>query len=558
MLTSRVLEVEMRGVATLGGVAILAAQPAVCLAAPTAADATRSPHLAQMLAAPPRAARALPPSGMPLPQVTPGPNALVYGYLAYWDDDLYTVPWDQLSHLAIFQADVHADGSLSSTSNFGDAATAVALAEPYGVRIHLCVTNFSSSEISSILDSPTNRGRLLDELRTWVDSTGAHGVNIDFEGLSSSSKANLVTFAEELEAEFGDDVVFATPAVDWGGAWDYSELTKHAYAFIMGYAYHWTGGDPGPNDPLYSSDFWGTYSLEWTIGDYLTYGADPDRVILGLPLYGQGWATADSARGADGIGNGWPVFFDDAWVEVDSYGRQWDADSATPWYYDGYNQVWYGDVDSVEQRITHALDSGLAGVGFWALHYDGDDPAMWAMIDALTTTDATGPGDTGDTTDTGDTGDTVDTEDTGPGSDPGVISADDLAANAGSPFLAYVGDTVVLSAAGSSGPPGVALSYAWEQVAGPAVALDDPTAEQPSFAVAEPGTTAFELTVSAYGVSSAPATSYVVVLDTAAGRRHAATGCGCGALGVPFGAWPVALGGLVLVLRRRRSSVSAR
>ena len=87
---------------------------------------------------------------------TPGPTSTVYGYQAYWDDDLYTVSWDSLSHIALFQADAEADGSLSSTTHWDEAELAVALAAPYGVKVHLCVTNFSSSEISSIVDSPDN------------------------------------------------------------------------------------------------------------------------------------------------------------------------------------------------------------------------------------------------------------------------------------------------------------------------------------------------------------------------------------------------------------------
>ena len=486
---------------------------------------------------------------------TSGPDVIVYGYQAYWSDDLYAVAWDELSHIAIFQASVSSNGSLSGTSYWSDADLAVSLGAPYGVKVHLCVTNFDSSEISSILGSSANRSNLITQLRTWVDSTGAHGVNIDFEGLSASASGNMVTFTQELADEFGDEVVLATPAVDWSGAWDYSELSKYAYLFIMGYGYHWTGGDPGPNDPLQSSSFWGTYSLEWTLDDYSSYGATPGKVILGLPLYGQEWATGSSALGANALGDGWSVTFDEAYGYAATYGRSWDADSSTPWYYDGYAQGWYGDVDSVRDRVGYAVSEGIGGIGFWALHYEGDDPAFWAMIHEETTF-AVDPGDTGDTDDPTDSEAPTDTgpadtgapEDTDP-TPSGPPTASDFAAEAGRPFLAYVGDTVILSGAGSDGPPGVALEYVWTQVAGPPVQLVGADTVNPSFKVEAPGTTSFELRVGAFGAVSEPDTSYVIVIDEDAGRRFAS---GCSSAPAPIAASGLVAAAAALLVRRRR------
>ena len=59
-----------------------------------------------------------------MPAPTPGPTVKVYGYQAYWDDDIFAVPYDDLSLLAIFNADVSSTGTLSNTSRWDDAATA--------------------------------------------------------------------------------------------------------------------------------------------------------------------------------------------------------------------------------------------------------------------------------------------------------------------------------------------------------------------------------------------------------------------------------------------------
>ncbi len=467
------------------------------------------------------------------PSATPGPDMTVYGYLAYWADDLDTVPWDNLSHIAVFQAGIDEDGNLTGTSTWDNADDVVARAEPYGVKTHLCVTNFSSGSIGAFLDSPTARSHAIDQLREWVDATGADGVNIDFEGLLSANKQDLVDFAEELNDEFGDEVVFATPAVDWNGAWDYSEITRFADVFIMGYGYHYSGsGTAGPVDPLYGGGVWGDHSLEWTVEDYLTYDADPDRVILGLPLYGYSWPVASNDVPADATGTGSAVFWVAAQDKAAQYGASFDEQSRTPYYYGGGRQGWYQNTDSVRERVIYTRESGIAGVGFWALNYDEQDPELWAMMDE----------ETNFTVDTGDTGDTGDTEETG---DTDQVYAQYIA-NVGLPFLAYVGDTVRLSGLDSTAPDGQDLEFRWTQVAGPAVELSDPSGAQPEFPLKETGTLAFELEVGDGVVWSPPATSYVIVIDPALGVQ----GCGCNS--TPWGGAWAGIAGL-LAYRRRRS-----
>ena len=354
---------------------------------------------------------ALPPPA----QATVGPDMTVYGYLAYWDDDLSTVPWDELSHLAVFAATAETDGSLTDTHNWDQAATAVSMAQAYGVKVHLCVLNFNSTELSALLNNPTARSTLVANLASWQASTGADGINVDFEGVPSDARAGLVSFTAELQAAVGE-VVHATPSVDWSNAWDYAALTDYADLFIMGYGYHWSGSSTaGPTDPLFagSGTIWSglnSYSLSWSLDDYIAEGADPDRIILGLPLYGRAYATGTSTIPASSLGDGGAVFFRDAWSAAALHGETYEPDSASLMAYDGYEQIWYGDADTVAERIAYARDvAGVGGIGFWALNYDDTDPAMWSAIRAETTWSTTSTTPTTGGTDTGSTGGTTPT-----------------------------------------------------------------------------------------------------------------------------------------------------
>lgn len=468
----------------------------------------------------------------PLPPPTPGPTVKVYGYQAYWAQDLDAIPWDDLTHLAIFSAGSDSYGNLSSTSRWDSTADAVAMGQDYGVKIHLCVTNFSTSSLEAFLGSTSARQNLIDQLVTWQADTGAHGVNIDFEGLPSSRRQEMVDFVIDLEAAVGE-VALATPAVDWSGAWDYATLSQHADLFIMGYGYHWSGSSQaGPTDPLYGGTPWGTYALDWTVDDYLSEGADPDRVILGLPLYGYEYPTADNTVPTSNLGSGSAIFMAEANDLAAIHGEFYEPNSLSPYTYTGSDQVWYPTNDSVLARIDYVLAEGIGGFGFWAMHYDDNDPILWDGIHDRTA-DLSGT-TTGTGTATG----------TGTGTGTGGVPLD-FTADAGKPFMAYVGDTVILSGEGSRGPAGVDLQYSWTQTSGPTVVLSGADTANPKFTVEQGGTHVFELVVGDGSVESAPATSHVVVVDLSRNE----SGCGCSSTG--FAGWMAVLPVLFAVRRRR-------
>jgi MYXO-CTERM domain-containing protein len=476
---------------------------------------------------------------LPNPRPPRGPHTVqVYGYLAYWADDLDTLRWDALTHLALFTAHAEPDGTLTDQGRWGDIEGALARAAEHDVRVHLTVANFDREELRALLGSAAARGRLIDALDEAVERTGVDGVNVDFENVPGDRRAELVTFTRDLAARV-PEVVLATPAVDWTDAWDYAALTDHADLFIMGYGYHWRGSsNAGPVDPLYGGGPWNRWSLDWTVGDYLDKGADPDRVILGLPLYGYAWPTASDAVPAPALERAEVVFWTDGADRIQAHGRRFEDSSRTPWTWDGQTQSWFSDAGSVRERLVYATDAGLGGVGFWALNYDGDDPSLWEAV--LDETTAPAPEDTGD----GDTGGSDDDDGAGGDDADGPAGDPRWQADAGDPFLAYVGETVQLSAEWSSGP--AEPVYRWTQVDGPPVTLSAPSAVAPTFRIGQPGTHTFQVTVGDGEAESAPARSYVIAVE----RDLGPGGCGC-ATG-PAGALPALWLPLLALLRRRR------
>ncbi|MCZ7586461.1 MAG: glycosyl hydrolase family 18 protein [Deltaproteobacteria bacterium] len=323
-------------------------------------------------------------------------TAEVFGYYPYWST---TAPadlrLDLLSTIAYFSLEIDGQGYVTATHGWPDGDL-IDEAHAAGVRVVLCVTNFSPSQQTTLLGSATNRARAIANIVDEVVDGGGDGVNIDFELLPVSQKANFVTFMNELGAALetaipGSHFSAATPAVDWAGSYDYDKLAAATdLLFIMGYDYHYKGGDPGPVSPLYSAGPWGL-SIEDTLDDYELYIAPYSLadVVLGLPLYGYDWPATSAAVPGTKRGNGIARILStiEGWIGTSPYGpRLFDGNARSPYLTfqkpgDGWHQLWYEDGASMAERFAYAQTRGTAGIGFWALGYTGTDDDVWDEVE---------------------------------------------------------------------------------------------------------------------------------------------------------------------------------
>lgn len=395
-------------------------------------------------------------------------DLVVFGYLPYWEVGDVTLQLQLLSHLAYFGVAVNGDGSLGDTRHWGQPAMneIAAAAQAEGVKVVLTATAFSSTVIESLLSSPANRATAIQNLVDVVSAAGGDGVNVDFEGVTTVVKDEFVLFVSDLKAAMDaalgeSSVTLATPAVDWKGAYDYDALADACDGlFLMEYGFHWPGGNPGPVCTLAGSDKWGKYSVTWSLDDYDTWGGERNRCkfILGLPLYGFDWPTVwsepPSTAAADATSTSWSACN----AQGESLGWKWDQESATPWYdyYSGdqYHQVWCDNPESLSMRLELARERGLAGVGFWALGYEGNRAEPWQAIVDVYGLD--GAGETSDTVEEGNPEKTPDDMlDAGGWYDARVSelhdhgATDTVAELTGVPDTGQIADAALLDGAGS-------------------------------------------------------------------------------------------------------------
>ena len=151
----------------------------------------------------------------------PLPNQLtreVLGFLPYWKLDTTTraaLRMDLLSTIAYFSIGVQSNGYLArgaaTTPTAGWAGwTSSAMTEVInaaharGVRVVPTITmmawNGDYTAMSTLLNSSTNRARLVADVVKVVGDRRADGVNIDFEPVPSSLRSQFTTLVREMKA----------------------------------------------------------------------------------------------------------------------------------------------------------------------------------------------------------------------------------------------------------------------------------------------------------------------------------------------------------------------
>lgn len=148
---------------------------------------------------------------------------------------------------------------------------------------------------------------------------------------------------------------------------------------VMTYDYHggWepnvTGAFAALNDPT------GNRSTSFAIDSWIGAGARPEKLIMGLPLYGRTWNLVDPARysgigaPANGVGTGGGEMTYADLVRF-NHGRNarvvYDEATVSVYSVAGNDWISYDDPRSVRVKVEYARGRGLGGHFFWQVAGD--------------------------------------------------------------------------------------------------------------------------------------------------------------------------------------------
>ena len=264
-------------------------------------------------AASPLGSDALDPSDSPVP----APGHELYGFVPYWEMDdtiaahlavtpLTTVGLFSVTNTSKGRINTSQTGYKRITSSVG--AAMIAAAHGRGTRVELVFTSFGASRNKAFFANAALRSETIASLVALVGQLRIDGVNVDVEGLDIGLAEAFGAFVGALRvalvaSDAGDTVSVSTGAGPTGAAMAGAAIASGAdRVFLMGYDYRTASSSPGATSPITRADE--GRSLAWTLDLYGALGIPPQRLLLGLPLYGMAWPVAGPVIGAPAIGNG--------------------------------------------------------------------------------------------------------------------------------------------------------------------------------------------------------------------------------------------------------------
>ncbi len=335
-------------------------------------------------------------------------NRVVQGYLTYWSTSTTSIQWNRLTHLLYFCMEPNADGSIKSLHGW-DTTSAVTTAKNNNVKVLLSVCLFGAADIATMVNSATNRARMITNIVNQVKARGAHGADLDFEIPGKTAKNGLTTFVQELRTAFNAEgnasdgqpyrIHMALMPIDWSGAYDIANFIGSLdYAMVMSYEGHSASStQAGPTNKLYSPvppwsyNFSYQYFFNHWIGKMGPSNAN--KLLGGVGYYMQDFSTQNFSIPSTSLGSAYAKT--KMYYQILPLVKSLTPDGVNtilgyentiknPYYFykkDGvYHQVWYDTKDSLKTKYDYIKSRQMGGIGIWALNYDKGLTDTWDAI----------------------------------------------------------------------------------------------------------------------------------------------------------------------------------
>jgi len=329
----------------------------------------------------------------------------VIGFLPYWELAHAKLDYGRdVTTLSYFSLTVDEDGTIKKQNSevenepgWNDLSTGQVTpfldnATKNKAKLSLVVFNGNADTIQTIISKPNEHAQnLIKDVTPLLQKYKFTDLNLDIEYTayaSPSARRAFVQFVKTIKTNLAK-LPDTTLTIDISPAdfvtqklIDYKAIGQLAdYVVLMGYDFHAPDSYvTGPNAPLYGAGIDSEYDVK-TLVDIAANNIDPDKIILGIPLYGYEWETLETnPRSAVLSGTGviasnnriekliaacstCSVQFDDKAQE--SFVQYKDDDVDT------YHQIFFPTEKSTQEKINYAQQTRIAGIALWSLGYEG-------------------------------------------------------------------------------------------------------------------------------------------------------------------------------------------
>lgn len=329
----------------------------------------------------------------------------VIGFLPYWQLERANPNENKvITTLTYFALNVDGDGHIVTMANpreedpgwYGlhsdKLAAMFANAKKNNVSLSLLISSGDPDAINQLVKKPTEHAKtLIKDITPIMKQYGFSDLNLDVEDsarASSSERKNFTQFVKVIKqqlhsANLGTFTLEISPTdVINYNLIDVASVAPTAdFLVLMAYDYHATVSDvTGPVAPLDGAGIDSEYDVTTAVKKSLQ-NITPEKLILGIPLYGYEWETLNTAvRSAIIPGSG--VLASNNRMEIALPGCATcsaffdrEAQETFVVYSDPatgtYHQIYFPNAQSTTAKITLANKNHLGGVALWALGYEG-------------------------------------------------------------------------------------------------------------------------------------------------------------------------------------------
>lgn len=267
-------------------------------------------------------------------------------------------------------------------------------------------TDSTGDKYSRLVSNRVSRSKFISGAVSFLTSHGFKGLHIDWNYPKcwqsnckkgpDSDKPNFTKLVKELKTEFMKYDLQLGVAISGykeviNVAYEMNELTKYVdYFTVMTYDYH--GGwesQTGHVSPLYgrTGDKYPQYNTDYTMRLLVELGADREKLIMGVPLYGQTFTLTQTRSGSvgEGVNSEGPgdageftrqpgmLSYYEICTRIKKQKWQTGRDSSgKSGPYASYGDQWVGyeDAKSITAKGEYVINSGFGGIAAWTVDLD--------------------------------------------------------------------------------------------------------------------------------------------------------------------------------------------
>ena len=232
-------------------------------------------------------------------------------------------------------------------------------------------------DINGMMNSSTKRHELIDKMISATKESGADGINIDFEKISSEGADSFTQFLRELSVETHANGIilsvdnYALASVT--GFYNRREQGKVAdYVVIMGYDEHWASSAEAGS---VASIGYVERGIKETVAE-----VPASKVINAVPFYTRIWRTNSEGKvGSETIG----MQLQNDWIAQVGITPAWDNEACQNYGEATVGgklcQIWMEDAESLEVKLNVMDSYEIAGVAEWKLGFE--TPDIWDVFE---------------------------------------------------------------------------------------------------------------------------------------------------------------------------------